>query len=65
MGAGAEKSEILKNFLQTLAENNRLGVLQGVCEKFEVLMGAYHGEIELNITSAQVRPVQLGHIFAP
>jgi F0F1-type ATP synthase delta subunit len=54
MGAGAEKSEILKNFLQTLAENNRLGVLGGVCEKFEVLMGAYHGEIELNITSAQV-----------
>lgn len=54
MGAGAEKSEILTNFLQTLAENNRLGVLEGVCEKFEVLMGAHRGEIELNITSAQV-----------
>lgn len=48
------KNELLGNFFSTLAENNRLGVLQGVCEKFETLMGAYRGEIELNITSAQV-----------
>ncbi|EGD93627.1 ATP synthase oligomycin sensitivity conferral protein [Trichophyton tonsurans CBS 112818] len=47
------KNELLGNFFSTLAENNRLGVLQGVCEKFETLMGAYRGEIELNITSAQ------------
>lgn len=42
----------MKNFLQTLAENNRLGLLEGVCEKFTQLMGAYRGEMELVITSA-------------
>ncbi|PWY71668.1 OSCP-domain-containing protein [Aspergillus heteromorphus CBS 117.55] len=51
--AGADKGDILKNFLNTLAENNRLGLLEGVCEKFATLMGAHRGEIELNITSAQ------------
>ncbi|KAL2698185.1 hypothetical protein AAEP93_010895 [Penicillium crustosum] len=51
--AGADKAGILKNFLETLAENNRLGALEGVCEKFATLMGAHRGEIDLNITSAQ------------
>ncbi|PYI08546.1 ATP synthase oligomycin sensitivity conferral protein [Aspergillus sclerotiicarbonarius CBS 121057] len=51
--AGADKGDILKNFLATLAENNRLGLLEGICEKFATLMGAHRGEIELNITSAQ------------
>ena len=49
-----DKGEIVKNFLSTLAENNRLGALEGVCEKFNTLMGAHRGEVELNITSAQV-----------
>ncbi|KAF5860636.1 ATP synthase F0 subcomplex subunit OSCP atp5, partial [Aspergillus alliaceus] len=48
-----DKGDVVKNFLQTLAENNRLGLLEGVCEKFATLMGAHRGEIELNITSAQ------------
>jgi F-type H+-transporting ATPase subunit O len=52
--AGADKADILKNFLETLAENNRLGSLEGVCEKFGTLMSAARGEIELSITSAQV-----------
>ncbi|KAL3489857.1 ATP synthase delta subunit-domain-containing protein [Aspergillus germanicus] len=51
--AGADKGDILKNFLATLAENNRLGLLGGVCEKFAALMSAHRGEIELIITSAQ------------
>ncbi|KAJ5739173.1 ATP synthase subunit 5 [Penicillium manginii] len=51
--AGADKGDILKNFLLTLAENNRLGSLETVCEKFATLMSAHRGEIELNITSAQ------------
>ncbi|CAI7617169.1 unnamed protein product [Penicillium pancosmium] len=51
--AGADKGDILKNFLLTLAENNRLGSLETVCEKFGTLMSAHRGEIELNITSAQ------------
>ncbi|KAL2833028.1 ATP synthase delta subunit-domain-containing protein [Aspergillus cavernicola] len=51
--AGADKGDLLKNFLATLAENNRLGLLGDVCEKFAGLMSAHRGEIELIITSAQ------------
>ncbi|KAG0160722.1 hypothetical protein PDIDSM_8252 [Penicillium digitatum] len=51
--AGADKAGILKNFLETLAENNRLGSLEGVCEKVPTLMAGLPGEIDLNITSAQ------------
>ncbi|KAH7398852.1 ATP synthase delta subunit-domain-containing protein [Phaeosphaeria sp. MPI-PUGE-AT-0046c] len=47
-----DKEGIVKNFLSTLAENNRLGALEGVVEKFGVLMGAHRGEIELTVTSA-------------
>ncbi|KAL4867725.1 hypothetical protein BDV12DRAFT_170965 [Aspergillus spectabilis] len=51
--AGADKGELLKNFLSTLAENNRLGLLGDVVDKFAALMSAHRGEIELVITSAQ------------
>ncbi|QSZ36518.1 hypothetical protein DSL72_006398 [Monilinia vaccinii-corymbosi] len=47
-----DKSDTLKNFLETLAEKNRLGLLKGVCEKFGELMGAARGEVELVVTSA-------------
>ncbi|KAH6959970.1 ATP synthase delta subunit-domain-containing protein [Ilyonectria sp. MPI-CAGE-AT-0026] len=43
----------VKNFLETLAENNRLGHLQSVCEKFGELMSAKRGEVEMTITSAE------------
>ncbi|KAI9880703.1 MAG: ATP synthase F0 subcomplex subunit OSCP atp5 [Pleopsidium flavum] len=49
---GVDKGDTVKNFLNTLAENNRLGILEGVCEKFSMLMGAYRGEVDLTITSA-------------
>lgn len=48
----SDKGDTVKNFLETLADNNRLGILQGVCEKFTTLMGAARGEIDLTITSA-------------
>jgi F-type H+-transporting ATPase subunit O len=51
---GADKSGTVKSFLDTLAVNNRLGLLEGVCEKFGELISASKGEIELRITSAQV-----------
>jgi F-type H+-transporting ATPase subunit O len=51
---GADKSGTVKNFLQALGENNRLGLLEGVCEKFGTLMSAARGELELTITSAAV-----------
>ncbi|CAD6444406.1 c5aeec05-c24c-4a17-8e35-fadddb00126b [Sclerotinia trifoliorum] len=49
---GQDKGDTVKNFLETLAENNRLSLLKGVCEKFGELMGAARGEIELVVTSA-------------
>ena len=42
----------MKNFLETLADNNRLKVLPGVSEKFAELMSAHKGEVELKVTSA-------------
>lgn len=57
-----DKEGVVKNFLATLAENNRLGVLEGVVEKFGILMGAYRGEVELTVTSAAVsRTLFFGH----
>lgn len=54
--AGADKDATVKNFLTTLADYNRLGLLKGVCEKFGELMSASRGEVELIVTSASVRP---------
>ena len=52
---GQDKEGIIKNFLNTLAQNNRMGVLEGVVNNFGILMGAHRGEIELVVTSAAVR----------
>ena len=52
---GVDRGDTVKNFLKTLAENNRLGILAGVCEKFSILMGAARGEVDLIVTSALVR----------
>ena len=51
--AGA--AETVKNFLAALAENNRLSLLGGVCGKFAELMSAWRGEVEMTVTSAEVR----------
>ena len=51
---GADKGDTVKNFLDTLAFYNRLGLLKGICEKFGALMSASKGEVELTITSASV-----------
>lgn len=48
-------SETVKNFLQTLAENNRLSLLGPVCTRFSELMSASRGEVEMTVTSATVR----------
>lgn len=49
-----DKGDIVKNFLMTLVDNNRLAVLEPVCEQFATLMSAYRGELELVVTSAAV-----------
>lgn len=51
---GADKGGTVKNFLAALAENNRLGLLEGVCEKFGTLMSAARGEVEFVVTSSSV-----------
>lgn len=52
--SGAGKDATVKNFLNTLAENNRLSILGGVCQKFGQIMSAARGEVEMTVTSAQV-----------
>ena len=54
---GGDKGGTVKNFMNTLAQNNRLGLLEGICEKFGMLMGAARGEMELTVTSAAVSPI--------
>lgn len=49
---GQDKEGVVKNLLETLAHNNRLGALEGVVEKFSQLMSAYRGEVELTVISA-------------
>ncbi|KAI0878468.1 ATP synthase delta subunit-domain-containing protein [Hypoxylon argillaceum] len=49
--AGA--NETVKNFLATLAENNRLGLLKDISAKFAELISASRGEVEMVVTSAQ------------
>ncbi|KAH7155267.1 ATP synthase delta subunit-domain-containing protein [Dactylonectria estremocensis] len=50
--AGGSNATV-KNFLSTLAENNRLGLLPGVVEKFATIVSAARGEVEVTVTSAQ------------
>jgi F-type H+-transporting ATPase subunit O len=52
-GVSGTGADTIKNFLSTLAENNRLGLLQGVADKFAVLVSAAKGEVEMVVTSAQ------------
>ncbi|CAK7197708.1 ATP synthase F0 subcomplex subunit OSCP atp5 [Sporothrix eucalyptigena] len=43
----------VSHFLQTLAENNRLGLLGDISAKFSELIRAANGEVEMVVTSAQ------------
>lgn len=55
--AGVPQSDkTVKNLLATLAENNRLSLLPGVCAKFGEIMSAARGEVEMVVTSATVGP---------
>ncbi|KAK1761478.1 Mob1/phocein [Echria macrotheca] len=51
--AAGASGETVKNFMATLAENNRLALLPGVVSKFAELMSASRGEVEVVVTSAQ------------
>ncbi|KAG9243161.1 ATP synthase delta subunit-domain-containing protein [Calycina marina] len=51
-GTGNKGADTIKNFLGTLADYNRLGLLKGISEKFGDLMSAAEGKVELTVTSA-------------
>jgi len=53
INASSKEGSTVKNFLETLAENNRLNQLEGAADKFGELMSASRGEVELKVTSAQ------------
>lgn len=53
INASSKEGATVKNFLETLAENNRLNQLEGAADKFGELMSASRGEVELKVTSAQ------------
>ena len=60
MGKDAEsKGSVVRNFLETLGENNRMGVLPAVCDSFSKLMAAGRGEIEVTVTSASVSLIDM------
>jgi len=46
------QDKTIQNLLGVLAENNRLGLVNGIIEKFDTLMSAHRGEVEAVITSA-------------
>lgn len=56
--SGQDKT--VKNLLEVLAENNRLNLLNGIIEKYGVLMGAHRGEVKAIISSAAVSWVLRG-----
>jgi F-type H+-transporting ATPase subunit O len=59
-GVGGEAGKAVKNLLQIMSENGRLGKWDGVQSAFERLMRAHKGEIDVVVTSAQVlSPAQL------
>lgn len=50
--SAASADKTVSNFLNLLAENNRLAILPDVINKFEVLANAYHGFVDASVTSA-------------
>jgi F-type H+-transporting ATPase subunit O len=53
-GGGAEATKAVKNLLEVMSENGRLGMLDGVVAAFEKIMRAHKGEVDVVVTSAQV-----------
>lgn len=45
--------QVTVNLLNVLAENNRLGIFQGVAKEFSILNAAYNGVIEATVVSAK------------
>ena len=54
-GGAAEATKAVRNLLQVMSENGRLGHLDGVVAAFERIMRAHKGEVDVVVTSSQVR----------
>jgi F-type H+-transporting ATPase subunit O len=54
-GGSNEASKAVKNLLEVMSENSRLGHLNGVVSAFEKIMRAHKGEVDVLVTSSQVR----------
>jgi F-type H+-transporting ATPase subunit O len=54
-GGNAEATRAVKNLLEVMSENGRLGQWDGVVSAFEKIMRAHKGEVDVIVTSAQVR----------
>lgn len=52
------QDKAIGNLLGIMAENNRLGLINGVIDQFGTLMKAHRGEVEAIVTSAQVWTLQ-------
>jgi F-type H+-transporting ATPase subunit O len=53
-GGGAEATKSIRNLLEVMSENGRLGRLDDVVNDFERITRAYKGEVDVIVTSAQV-----------
>jgi F-type H+-transporting ATPase subunit O len=58
-GGGGEASKAVHNLLEVMSENGRLRHLDGVVSAFARIMRAHKGEVDVVVTSAQVRPSTL------
>lgn len=52
-GGGQDAAKGVKNLLEVMSENGRLGQLNGVVSAFEKIMRAHKGEVDVIVTSAQ------------
>jgi len=54
-GGGSEQAtKAVRNLLEVMSENGRLGQFDGVVAAFERIMRAHKGEVDVIVTSAQV-----------
>ena len=52
-GGAQEASKAVRNLLEVMSENGRLGHLDGVGAAFERIMRAHKGEVDVVVTSSQ------------
>lgn len=52
-GGGQDAARGVRNLLEVMSENGRLGQLDGVVSAFERIMRAHKGEVDVTVTSAQ------------